>query len=73
MAGPAGGRNIFVAQEDLLASLPRQRNHFIRSGGRTADAQAGVALGDEAARNRMENFVERGVANALRSGRLDER
>src|SRR5258708_9541174 len=38
-----------------------------------ADAQTGIAARDKPFSQRMENFVEHGIANFMRPGSLDER
>src|SRR4029078_4995577 len=63
--------DIFIPQKNLFLQRARERHHFIGSLRSAADAQARIALGDEPAGDGMEDFVESGIADALRSGRLD--
>jgi hypothetical protein len=57
----------------LLAECPRHRHHFVGSLGGPADAQARIALGQQPARNEMEDLIEYLVADGTRAGVLDER
>ena len=47
--------------------LPGKRHHLVRARGRAADTEAGVALGHQPARDRMEDLVEDLVPDPLRA------
>ncbi|HUL66668.1 MAG TPA: hypothetical protein VLW55_18870 [Burkholderiaceae bacterium] len=66
-------RDVGHRKENLLSMAAGQCHHFVGARGWSADAKAGVALLDQAPRDRMKDLVEDVVADALRSCVLDER
>ena len=65
--------NLFECAIDLLAELLPGGNHVVGAARNAADTQHGVSLADQLAGDRMEDFVEDGVADLLRAGLLEER
>src|SRR6478735_9352112 len=55
------------------STLARDLYHMICACRRTTDPQHGIALGEQPLGDRVEDLIERRVADALRAGQCDER
>ena len=71
-AGHAGGQ-LLDAGHDELAVGPGDPDHLVGSGRRTSDPQDRVAVGQQPARDRVEDLLEGVVADAAAAGELDQR
>jgi hypothetical protein len=56
-----------------FAGPPRQLDHFIRARRGSADAQASIAARHQLPRDGVKDRVKDVVADALRTGQLDQR
>jgi hypothetical protein len=65
-------RNLREAGVDLQAETASDTDHFIGAGGRASHAQHGITLFEKPSGDGMEDLIERVVANALRSGKLNQ-
>jgi len=55
-----------------LAALPGKRNHLVRARRCTTNPKTAIALGHQAARDRVEYLVERGIADDPRARPFDQ-
>ena len=69
----AAARNVLEPSEHGTPIRLSDVDHLVGTGRCTADTEHGVTTGDEALGDRVEDLVERVVADTRRSGQLDER
>lgn len=59
------GRDLFDAREDCSPPAASKVHHLVRSLRSSSNSQAGVAMYDQVAGDRMKDLIEDGVADPL--------
>jgi hypothetical protein len=69
----SAARDLSQPAKDPQPTRLRALNHLVGALGGSANPKHGIAAREDALGDRMEDFIERRIADTLRSGEIDQR